>query len=286
MSLAPKMLPSFTGIGLLMIVCAQFVGIAACFGIFLQQLWNDKQLTKPSKALFSLWNTMHILKLVTIFNLDYIGLVSRKQEEGLTDPDDTFPAKSGQQSAVCGQICGLSVSCGQGGQKVRDQNLHPRQTLTAVTKSGNCGQKLALNGGGWPSQFRWALHLPKSIVATWPLPALSPNWTFTTAWTSHISPPPNGPTCLQRIHTWLWNSRFDLPLLLFTDAFVIPLSNPANRAPIPPLAPESRICAHRGSEDWAFVELGAELLANIERGIWARIEPPALHVPVQEKHWR
>ena len=38
MSLAPKMLPSFTGIGLLMIVCAQFVGIAACFGIFLQQL--------------------------------------------------------------------------------------------------------------------------------------------------------------------------------------------------------------------------------------------------------
>ena len=25
---------------------------------------------------------MHILKLVTIFNLDYIGLVSRKQEEG------------------------------------------------------------------------------------------------------------------------------------------------------------------------------------------------------------
>ena len=50
MSLAPKMLPSFTGIGLLMIVCAQFVGIAACFGIFLQQLWNDKQLTKPSKA--------------------------------------------------------------------------------------------------------------------------------------------------------------------------------------------------------------------------------------------
>ena len=38
MSPAPKMLPSFTGIGLLMIVCAQFVGIAACFGIFLQQL--------------------------------------------------------------------------------------------------------------------------------------------------------------------------------------------------------------------------------------------------------
>ena len=97
---------------------------------------------------------MHILKLVTIFNLDYIGLVSRKQEEGLTDPDDTFPAKSGQQSAVRGQICGRSVSCGQGGQEVRDQNLHPRQTLTAVTKSGNYGQKLALNGGGWPSQFR------------------------------------------------------------------------------------------------------------------------------------
>ena len=38
MSRGPKMLPSFTGIGLLMIVRAQFVGIAACFGIFLQQL--------------------------------------------------------------------------------------------------------------------------------------------------------------------------------------------------------------------------------------------------------
>ena len=80
---------------------------------------------------------MHILKLVTIFNLDYIGLVSRKQEEGLSDPDDTFPAKSGQQSALRGQVCGLSVSCGQGGQEARDQNLHPPQTLTAVTKSGD-----------------------------------------------------------------------------------------------------------------------------------------------------